>query len=173
MKKPIINVNEVELQPRPPQYAPPKEAAERFDARMGFVSQALGAKKLSYNITAIPPGNKSAFPFHNHRINEEMFFILEGNGEVRIGTDVFPIKSGDIIACPPSGPEKAHQITNTGESELRYLALSTNITPEIVDYPDSNKFGVLAEFNKDSAEQAQVFYFFGKQEQCLDYWEGE
>ena len=41
---------------------------------------------LHYNLTAVPPG-KRAFPFHNHRVNEEMFFILEGTGEVRIGCD--------------------------------------------------------------------------------------
>ena len=55
-------------------------------------------------------------------------------------------KLGDIIACPPGGPETAHQILNTGNEELRYLAVSTKPSPEICDYPDSGKFGVLAEY---------------------------
>lgn len=67
-------------------------------------------KSLAVSITAVPPG-KRAFPFHNHRTNEEMFFVLEDEGEVRIGKSCCPIRSGDVIACPAGGPETAHQIS--------------------------------------------------------------
>src|SRR5882757_8188935 len=120
----IINIAEVELLPRPAAFAAKGAAAERFDARMGFIGTRIGAKKLGYNITAVPPG-KRAFPFHNHRFNEEMFFMLQGTGEIRIGGTTYPIRKGDIISCPAGGKEKAHQIINTGTEELRYLAVST------------------------------------------------
>src|SRR5689334_19011631 len=99
MRKNIINIAEVELTPRPAQHAPSGAAAERFEARIGMVGVKLGAKKLGYNITAVPPG-KRAFPFHSHRVQEEMFFVIDGTGEVRIGSETFPIRAGDIIACP-------------------------------------------------------------------------
>ena len=51
---------------------------------MGFISRKIGARKLGYNLTGVPPG-KRAFPFHNHQVNEEMFFVLAGSGEIRIG----------------------------------------------------------------------------------------
>ena len=35
MNKPIINIADVELQPRPAAFAPSGEAAERFDYREG------------------------------------------------------------------------------------------------------------------------------------------
>jgi uncharacterized cupin superfamily protein len=108
------------------------------------VSADLGAQKLGYNVTAVPPG-KRAFPFHAHRVNEEMFFVLEGSGEVRMGATRHPIKKGDFIACPAGGPETAHQIINTGTTELRYLAVSTKMSPELVEYPDSKKMGVAAD----------------------------
>ena len=76
--KPIINVADVELQPRPPAFAASGDAAQRFEARMGMVGARIGAKLLGYNITAVPPG-KRAFPLHNHMVNEEMFFVLEGS----------------------------------------------------------------------------------------------
>src|SRR4051794_32934698 len=116
--KPILNISEVDLQPRPAAFAAKGPAAERFDGRSGLISARLGAQKLGYNLTSVPPG-KRAFPFHNHRVNEEMFFILEGAGEVRIGEATYPIKSGDVIACPPGGKETAHQIINTGSVDLR------------------------------------------------------
>lgn len=172
MIKPIINISEVELLPRPAAFAATGEAAQRFDARMGFVAPLIGAQKLGYNITAVPPG-KRAFPFHNHRVNEEMFFILEGSGEVRIGEAVYPVKAGDIVACPPGGKETAHQFINTGAAEMKFLAVSTRLSPEIAEYPDSGKFGILAEFPSDSGDAPQTFRFVGRESQSIGYWEGE
>lgn len=129
---------------------------------MGFIGSQIGAQKLGYNITVVPSG-KRAFPFHNHYANEEMFFILEGEGEVRMGTEQHPIKKGDFIASPAgTGVEHAHQIINTSDAELKYLAVSTKISPELAEYPDSGKFGVLAE----------NFRFVGNAKDSLDYWEG-
>lgn len=172
MTRPILNVADVELQPRPAAMAPTGPAAERFGGRMGFIGTALGARQLGYNLTAVPP-DKRAFPFHNHRVNEEMFFVLEGEGEVRIGEAVHPIRSGDIIACPAGGPETAHQIVNTGDVELRYLAVSTRLSPEIAEYPDSGKFGVLAEYPPGPDGKPRGLRFIGREEHCMDYWEGE
>jgi len=172
MTKPVINIADIELQPRPAAFAAKGEAAQRFDARMGVIAPLIGAQKLGYNITAVPPG-KRAFPLHNHRVNEEMFFILQGSGELRYGEAVYPVKEGDFIACPPGGKDKAHQIINTGITEMRYLAVSTKQTPELVDYPDSGKFGVLAELPTAPDGQPQTFRFVGKESQNLDYWEGE
>jgi uncharacterized cupin superfamily protein len=172
MAKPIINIADVELEPRPSAFAPTGTAAERFDARMGFIGPRVGAQKLGYNITAVPPG-KRAFPFHNHQVNEEMFFILQGTGEARIGAHTYPVREGDVIACPAGGKEAAHQITNTGTEELRYLAVSTKLSPEICEYPDSGKFGVLAEFAAGADGKPQRFIFVGRESGTLDYWEDE
>jgi uncharacterized cupin superfamily protein len=169
MDKPIINVSELTFEPRPAAFAAKGDAAKRFDAKMASIGPRLGAQKLGYNVTAVPSG-KRAFPFHNHRVNEEMFFVLQGSGEVRIGTQVYPIRVGDIICCPPGGRETAHQISNTGSEELRYLAVSTKLSPEVAEYPDSGKFGVLAE---SPGGTSQMFRFVGRETQSADYWEGE
>lgn len=170
-KPPIVNVDEVELQPRPPQFAATGPAAERYEAKAAMIGMMIGAKKLGYNITALPPG-KRAYPPHNHRVNEEMFFILQGSGEVLIGKETYPIRKGDIIACPPGGKETAHQIINTGKEEMRYLAVSTKMYPEVVDYPNSGKFGILADYTEPGGPPQQ-FRFVGRPEQNVDYWEGE
>jgi len=41
MNKHIINLADVELQPRPPQFAPTGAAAQRFDARVGHPRRRL------------------------------------------------------------------------------------------------------------------------------------
>jgi uncharacterized cupin superfamily protein len=151
----------------------PTEKGQRFQARIGAIGSRIGAQKLGYNVTVLPP-RKRAFPFHNHRVNEEMFFVLEGEGEIRIGTGWHAIRQGDVIACPPSGPEQAHQIVNTSATaELRFLAVSTRLSPDIAEYPDTGKFGVLAELPTGPGGQMQPFRFVGRPEATLDYWEGE
>jgi len=170
--KPLMNIDEIDLQPRPPQFAAKGDAAERFDARMGMVAPRIGARLLGYNITAVPPG-KRAFPAHNHRVNEEMFFILEGRGELRVGAQTWPVRAGDVIACPPGGPETAHQLINTGNDELKYLAVSTKLSPEVCEYPDSGKFGIMADYGKDTSGAPQGFRWVGLTGDARDYWEGE
>jgi uncharacterized cupin superfamily protein len=129
--KPILNLDELELQSH--EHAP-------FAARFAPVGKKIGARMLGYNVTAVPPGKK-AVPFHNHRNNEEMFLILDGEGTLRFGDQTYPLRKHDIVACPPGGREVAHQIINTGTTELRYLSLSTNVPVDIWEYPDSNKVG--------------------------------
>ena len=171
MTRPIINIDQIDLLPRPTAYAAPGAAAARFDACMGEIAPRIGAQKLGYNVTAVAPG-KRAFPFHNHRVNEEMFFVLEGSGEVRIGSARHCVRKGDFIACPPGGPETAHQIINTGDTELKYLAVSTLMYPEICDYPDSGKF-LVAEGQRSADGKVQGFRHIGRAESAVDYWDGE
>lgn len=168
--KPIINIADVEVTPFAKPFGPPDSMADRYEPRMGAIGQRIGAQKLGYNITALAPG-KRAFPFHNHRINEEMFFVIEGTGEIRIGEQTHAIRAGDVIACPPGGAEAAHQIINTGTQELRYLAVSTKIFPEVAEYPDSKKFGILAEFAGQPGETPKMFRFVSRESEALGYWE--
>jgi uncharacterized cupin superfamily protein len=163
MERPILNI--AELEPR----AMGKEGG-KFEPRMASIGSKIGAQKLGYNLTVVAPG-KRAFPFHCHRVNEEMFFVLEGEGEVRIGAATHTIKRGDVIACPPGGRDTAHQIVNTSSAELRYLAVSTKMSPEIAEYPDSDKFGVLAEFPGEGGKP-QMFRYLGRGA-GLDYFDGE
>jgi uncharacterized cupin superfamily protein len=172
MTRPIINLAELQLTPRPAEHAPGGAAAEHFAVSTAHVSRMLGARKLGYNVSAVPPG-KAAYPFHSHRENEELFLVLAGSGEIRIGSEVHSLRQGDLIACPPGGPETAHQIRNTGTVELRYLAISTRLSPEICDYPDSGKFGVYAEAPPGTDGKPAFFYFMARESMCLDYWSGE
>jgi uncharacterized cupin superfamily protein len=146
---------------------------ESYDARIGAIGPKIGAQKLGYNLTILPPG-KRAFPRHSHRVNEEMFFIVEGEGEVRIGDERYPVKRGDVIACPPGGPETAHQIRNTSETaELKFLAVSTTLSPDICDYPDSSKVGIYAQFPPGADGKPQGMRVLHKSGASLDYWDGE
>jgi uncharacterized cupin superfamily protein len=130
MPKPIANLDEVEFTDI--------EDNGYYTSRRAQFSDGIGARQLGYNLTVLPPG-KAQCPFHNHHGEEEMFLILEGEGELRFGSERYPIRRHDVIACPAGGPEVAHQIINTGRVPLRYLAVSNVVQIETCEYPDSNK----------------------------------
>lgn len=135
MTTPIANLDELEFDD--------VEANGLYTSRRALFSARIGARQLGYNLTELPPG-KAQCPFHSHRGEEEMFLILDGTGELRFGTQRYPLRRHDVIACPTGGPEVAHQIVNTGTTTLRYLAVSNLVEIEACEYPDSNKVGVWA-----------------------------
>lgn len=168
MTRPIINIADLEFQGFGHGAV---DAPEQFEAKIGDIGRRLGSQKLGFNLTVVPPG-KRAFPFHSHRNNEEMFFVVEGGGEVRIGDARFPIRQGDVIACPTGGPETAHQIINTSDADLKYLSVSTRLYPELCEYPDSGKFAVMAEV-RPAEGKPQMWRHVGRPENNLSYWDGE
>ncbi len=168
----ILNLNQVDLESLPEALAPTGDTAARYQQRMARVGQQLGAQKLGYRLYVLEPGMRGS-PFHSHRVNEEMFYVVAGAGEVRVGAERFPIRAGDVIACPPGGPETAHQIINTSNAELRYLAVSTQQSPEICEYPDSGKYAVMDDFKVDAEGNASGFVAIARPGDGVDYWDGE
>ena len=157
--KPLINVEDIT------EFKGHEHGA--FEAQYADVGGKIGAKQLGYNISIIPPGKKS-WPFHNHHISEEMFLILEGTGLLRHGENEFPLKKNDIIACPTGDRSVAHQIINDGNTNLKYLALGTNGSYDICEYPDSDKILSRATSKGDSK-----LWNISKGKESYDYFEGE
>lgn len=138
-----------------------------YTSRRGQISDHIGARKLGYNLTVLPPG-KAQCPFHNHHGEEEMFFILEGEGELRFGDARYPLRRHDVIACPPGGHDTAHQIINTGAVTMRYLALSSLVEIETCEYPDSGKVLVVA-----GPRGARVLRKMFRAESAVEYYDRE
>ena len=112
-------------------------------------ARTLGTRQIGCTLVVLEPG-KRAWPYHLHYAEEELFVVLEGEGTLRYDDEEFPIRSGDMVLTPP-GPDTAHQIINTSETKLRYLALSGKRRPEVCYYPDSGKYGAyLGEWREDA-----------------------
>jgi uncharacterized cupin superfamily protein len=161
---PIMNVADVELNDW--------KNGEKFEAKIGSFAKSIGLAKLGCMMTVVPPG-RTAFPYHVHHANDEMFVILAGSGEYRFGDKTYPIKTGDIVGAPAGGPEVAHQIVNTGNEEMRYLGISTTIWPEAVEYPDSKKFAVYSQPHPSGDRAKAGLRFIGRREMIINYWDGE
>ncbi len=159
MTRPVINLDQLSFDD--------VEDNGRFTSKRAFIGERIGARDLGYNLTILPPG-KVQCPFHSHSSEEEMFFILDGEGELRFGTDRFPLRANDVIACPTGGADVAHQIVNTGTTDLRYLAVSTIADVEACIYPDSGKVSVVAG-ERGGRRLRHMF----RAADDVDYYEGE
>src|SRR5262245_24604001 len=71
--KPIMNLDDVVFDD--------VEENGIYTSSRGSIGVHIGAKNLGYNLTVLPPG-KVQCPFHSHHGEEEMFLILEGEGEL-------------------------------------------------------------------------------------------
>ncbi len=143
----------------------------RFESRHYPIGTVVGARRLGYNVTEVPPG-KAAFPYHFHHVNEELFLVLAGEGTLRWPGGSRPLRPGDLVCCPP-GADGAHQILNTGSGLLQYLALSTVMDPEIVEYPDSGKYAAVAGRLPGGRLVDARFHAIAFRKDGVDYWAGE
>ncbi len=165
MTDPVINIHQQQTH----EFAP--ENSSRFGANMARMTSALGLEGIGCKFVTVQPG-KRAYPFHNHLANDELFVILEGSGTYRLGDQEYSLAADDLCAAPRGGPDTAHQIINTGDAPLRYLAISTRNDPEIVEYPDSDKFAAIAIGSGSGFVDAHL-RFIGRKENSMDYFEGE
>jgi len=89
-----INLDELEFRDERAEHVQQPERYHCFDAEVGFV---IGARKLGYRVSTLPPGHYFC-PLHGHAREEEMFFVLDGEPSIRTLTGTVRCRKGDFIA---------------------------------------------------------------------------
>jgi len=56
-------------------------------------------------------------PWHNHD-QEEVYFIVDGEGEICLGEERQTVRTGQAVYVPPT---VFHQLTNTGSTAMRLI----------------------------------------------------
>jgi uncharacterized cupin superfamily protein len=144
------------------------KTGSRFEVGLADIDRRLGLGGLGATLHVVPAG-KTAWPYHRHHGNDELFLILDGAGELRIGDRRVPIRAGDCIGAPAGG--EAHQIINSSSAELRYIAFANRVRADVVEYPDSGRIAVDIAHGNDK-EPPSIFSVAGKLSP-LGYWDGE
>ena len=76
----------------------------------------IQAKNFSLgNVTLEPRGGQ--VPWHNQE-QEEIYFIVEGTGEMCLGEEKRAVKTGQAVFIPS---RVFHQLTNTGDTPMRMI----------------------------------------------------
>ena len=133
------------------------------------LGRRLGAEMLGASVYVLGPGQKS-FPYHFHHANEEMLIVLEGNVTVRTPEGEKDASLGDAVSFR-TGARGAHQVINRSDDPARILMISTMVSPEIAEYPDSGNVGIFAGRAPGAAGEGLQKFIDGSA--VVDYFEGD
>ncbi len=143
------------------------EARERDGATVGGrerdLARAGESERSGLRIAEVAPGKLHAPP-HCHSAEEEIFVLLDGDGELELyadgpePTERHAVRAGHVVSRPP-GTRVAHAF-RAGDGGLTMLMYGTRDTNDVCYYPRSDKVflrgvGVIGRIER------------------LDYWDGE
>ncbi len=90
--------------------------ARRLTQNLVGGSSPIQAKSFSMGCVTLQP-HGGQVPWHNQE-QEEIYLILEGEGEMCLGTEKAEIRAGQAVYIPS---RVFHQLTNTGPKVMRMI----------------------------------------------------
>jgi uncharacterized cupin superfamily protein len=103
------------------------------------IGRALGSRASTIQRVVVDPGALS-YPPHCHSAEEELFVVLDGEGELLLGDEEHAVRPGSVVARPP-GTGVAHAF-RAGDAPLTLLAYSDRDPNDIAFYPRSGKVSI-------------------------------
>lgn len=85
-----------------------------------FLQELLGLTSSEISINKMPPKTSMLF-YHKHRLNEEIYIFLKGEGQFQIDDKVLPIGEGTVIRVAQEG-ERCWRNTS-GTEDLLYIVI--------------------------------------------------
>jgi uncharacterized cupin superfamily protein len=137
-----------------------------FRAQRARLGWQLATHHLGASIWEIEPG-EAAYPYHYHLAEEELLIVLLGRPSVRSNGDWRELEPGEVLSFA-RGADGGHQLANWGDVTARFLAISTNGTPDLVVYPDSGKLGAC-----ERPPQGDGLWKIFRIADASDYYDGE
>ncbi len=95
-----------------------------------------GISGFGFHLVEIKPDNEST-EYHVHKFEDECVYILEGEAEVTIGTEISSVSQGDFIGYRACG--LPHTMKNTGSSTLKCIVVGQRLAHDVADYPNKDK----------------------------------
>lgn len=90
-------------------------ARRRTQNLVGGTSPIQATNFCMGHVTLEPNGGQ--VPWHNQE-QEEIYFVVEGMGEMCLGSERMELHTGQAVYIPP---QVFHQLTNTGPTPLRMI----------------------------------------------------
>lgn len=103
-----------------------------------FLKQILNLSSAEISFNNLPPNTSVPF-YHKHRLNEEIYIFIQGNGEFQVDNCVFQVSEGTVVRVDPDG-ERCIRNTSNNE-DLGWIVIQSRAG----SYPDhtiQDGFGV-------------------------------
>ena len=82
--------------------------------------ESCGSKSIDYRISVYQP--RAYVEPHRHRIQEQVYHILDGEALMEIDGSRTVVRKDDVIFIPPGA---THAIYNTGMTDLRFIVVTS------------------------------------------------
>ncbi|MBI2901103.1 MAG: cupin domain-containing protein [Planctomycetes bacterium] len=105
----------------------------RIDDEVEFRPKTFLRKRLfatgemHFNMYCLQPGQNN--PLHRHPMSAEILFFVEGEGEIIVGSEMKRVAAREAVYVPVNA---AHEITNTGKSNMIVVLVQTPLPCEHV-----------------------------------------
>jgi uncharacterized cupin superfamily protein len=109
-------------------------------------------------------------PYHFHHGDEELILVLAGGPTLRTPDGERELEPGDFVHFP-KGPAGAHQMINRTDEPARYVVGSSNVAPEVCEYPDSGKLAAFSRLESQRGDPRLVTVH--RLDGEVDYMDGE
>ncbi|AFZ37866.1 Cupin 2 conserved barrel domain protein [Stanieria cyanosphaera PCC 7437] len=77
-----------------------------------FLKELLNLTSAEISLNNLPP--KTSIPFyHKHRLNEEIYIFVRGQGEFQVDDCVFSVREGTVVRVDPEGERCLRNISDT------------------------------------------------------------
>src|SRR4051794_2969758 len=120
-----------------------------------MLAGAAGSVAAGLNHLVVAPGERP-YPLHWHTMEEEVFYVLKGDGVAMLNDDEFAVRPGSVLVRPPAS--RVGHALRAGDDGLTYLVYGTRVPGDICFYPRSGKVNI--DGVRFRVEQ-------------LEYWDGE
>lgn len=130
--KNIVNVDNVEMEDW--------SLGDAYEGKSAEAARPLKSKKLGFHIEILSP-KKYSCPYHYHELEEELFYVIEGEATLRQNDKFQKITKGDLIFFG-LGKEYSHQFYNHSNKDFKFIAISNRDKSDIAYYPDSGKVNI-------------------------------
>lgn len=84
-----------------------------------FGGTALHATGGDFSFQVFQPGTETGF-LHTHKVHEELYFFLGGQGEFQVDGKIIPVAEGSVVRVAPEGERS---VRNNGTEPLVMLCV--------------------------------------------------
>ncbi len=95
----------------------------------------FGLNNFGVNLTILEPDGISAL-YHQHSIQDEFIYILEGSPILKTHDGEFELNAGDCMGFKAGGTP--HQLINKSTNKVIYLEISDRLPNDSATYPNDD-----------------------------------
>ena len=102
-----------------------------FPGSMRSMTESLGSRQLAFTHRVMPRGSGGKGSYgHRHKTQEEVYYVISGLVEFKLGDEVVEVGPGTAVCVPP---ETVRSIWNEGPEDAELVICSVRVDDPLAD----------------------------------------